>query len=57
MIIVNFYVFSKVESQVNTFEWESSSQPAVSKLTDEYVVECDSPGEFVDEEVVTLMRK
>jgi len=43
MIIVNFHIFSKVESQVNTFEQESSSQPAVSELTDDYVVECDSP--------------
>jgi len=53
MIIVNFHVFSKVESQVNATEWEFSSQPTVSELTDECVVECDtdSPGEFVDERV------
>jgi len=29
----------------------SNSQPAVSELTDECVVECDSPGKFVDEKV------
>ena len=43
MIIVNFHTLNKVDSQVNAFE--SSSQPTVSKLTDERVVECDSPGE------------
>jgi len=42
---------AKVESQVNVYKWESSSQPAVSELTNECVVECDSPGEFVDKRV------
>jgi len=51
MMIINFHIFSKVESQVNTFEWEPSRQPIVSELSDECVVECDSLGEFVDERV------
>ena len=47
MIIVYFIALSKVESQPST--WEFNSQPTVSELTDECVVECDSLGEFVDE--------
>jgi len=49
MIIVYFIALSKVESQPST--WEFNSQPTVSELTDECVVECDSPEEFVDEKV------
>jgi len=46
-----FHVFSKVESQVIAFEWEFSSHLTVSELSDECVVECDSPKELVDERV------
>ena len=30
-----------------------ASQPTVSELTDEHVVECDSSGEFVDDRVLS----